>query len=754
MKFRPVHLRAFLCLLFISSLGRLAHAQTQALTGSLITPRLAHSATLLSNGSVLVAGGQNYLNSGTLLTSAELYSPQTGKFTSTGSLNAPRWSHNGVLLHDGTVLIYGGTVEYPGTDIGVAATTAEIYNPTAGTFTAVNSPAGLTSPVVLPSAQVLFFIQTTEYAATLELYNPSTRTFTSTGISTPVENMTLLPNGTVLITQGTSTYATVSAENFDAPAQIYNPTTNTLTKTGSETGTYANPAILLSNGTVLLGNDYIWAPHSCTGQRGVCNPYVGAITANQQIYNPSTGTFTLSQSTLPGAPWIMMNDGNIFSYSAPKANPYGCSPYDPLQIYNSTTEATITPCTLSVHDGSASVTALQSGELLIAGGVGAGLNSATGVAELYGDAGVTGIIHPKYIVVGVTYAPPGPQSYVSYTNSTTIGTNSTITNSFSSAESLSITIGSSAGVSGWVSGSVTGNSTTSFTQMQSNSDSVTLSTQGSLNFKTAGTPNAYSPVTHDYDIIWLWLNPIVILTANPNNPDALTWNGYGFDAEDQPVLDIWPIYVGYLNGDFGPMDPQDAKVLSRAWSTGQTFPKAGESPALNSTDYTQILTYDPFTNPKYGVVLSGTYGETNTTTDGRFTLSGGPAGQSQSFPYKQAAVGSTPIGVTYTNTYTNINALGSTATDTTQQAFSVDEKFNSGFFFASVTYELKETGTLTWTAQTQNTITTTQVTTDTLYIQGPPCTGSPCNPGYVSPAEFDVYQDNLYGTFMFNPETY
>jgi len=100
------------------------------------------------------------------------------------------------------------------------------------------------------------------------------------------------------------------------------------------------------------------------------------------------------------------------------------------------------------------------------------------------------------------------------------------------------------------------------------------------------------------------------------------------------------------------------------------------------------------------------------------------------------------------------NALGNTATDTTQQAFSVDEKFNSGFFFASVTYELKETGTLTWTAQTQNTITNAQVTTDTLYIQGPPCVGSPCNPGYVSPAEYDVYQDNLYGTFMFNPEAY
>jgi hypothetical protein len=56
-------------------------------TGSLATPRDAHTATLLLNGKVLVAGGDN---GGTVLASAELYDPATGMWTATGSLSTAR----------------------------------------------------------------------------------------------------------------------------------------------------------------------------------------------------------------------------------------------------------------------------------------------------------------------------------------------------------------------------------------------------------------------------------------------------------------------------------------------------------------------------------------------------------------------------------------------------------------------------------------------------------------------------------------
>ena len=74
-------------------------------TGSLNIPRFRHTATLLPNGKVLVAGGDN--GSGEL-SSAELYDPTSGTWTPTGSLNTARESHTATLLPNGKVLVAGG----------------------------------------------------------------------------------------------------------------------------------------------------------------------------------------------------------------------------------------------------------------------------------------------------------------------------------------------------------------------------------------------------------------------------------------------------------------------------------------------------------------------------------------------------------------------------------------------------------------------------------------------------------------------
>src|SRR5690349_20988274 len=70
-----------------------SHPQSGA-AGDLITARTGHSATLLPNGKVLVAGGYVPAPDGQLLSqplsSAELYDPATGTWSSTGSLNVPR----------------------------------------------------------------------------------------------------------------------------------------------------------------------------------------------------------------------------------------------------------------------------------------------------------------------------------------------------------------------------------------------------------------------------------------------------------------------------------------------------------------------------------------------------------------------------------------------------------------------------------------------------------------------------------------
>jgi len=137
-------------------------------TGSMTTQRCYATAVLLADGRVLVTGGIDTTggqcpipvsyagNNG--VTSAEIYNPATGTFTATGSMNFPRAGHTATLLRDGRVLIAGGVV-CGGTDIAQNCA-AELYDPKSGTFTLLataipNSPYFNTA-TLLSNGKVLF----------------------------------------------------------------------------------------------------------------------------------------------------------------------------------------------------------------------------------------------------------------------------------------------------------------------------------------------------------------------------------------------------------------------------------------------------------------------------------------------------------------------------------------------------------------------------------------------------------------------
>jgi hypothetical protein len=360
---------------------------------------------------------------------------------------------------------------------------------------------------------------------------------------------------------------------------------------------------------------------------------------------------------------------------------------------------------------------------------------------------VQGVLSPKYVILGVTYAPPGPQSSVTYSTSDLVGTTTSLTNTFSNSTNVSISV--SAGIDAWGNGGmITGTESTTYSQASGNSLSVTASKASTESNKTTGTGNAFSPVDHDYDIIWLWLNPLVVFSFT-TGPTVLQWNGYAYDPADPAVaMDVYPVSVGYLNGHFGP-NVSVANVLARSWATDEVWP-AGNGPGLTAADESTILGADPFSNSSYTFTLAPGVNPP-TTVDGRFELAGSTLSPT-TFDYVQCEPGGGDcLTQTYTNTYQNTTTTGQQTSRTVQQEFALEEDASTSFFAASVKVVIKDSSTLTWTSTWQSTITNTSTQTDELTIASPPCSGDPCNPSYAGPGEFDVYTDNLYGTFVFIP---
>jgi len=153
-----------------------------AATGSMTTPRVLHQATLLNDGRVLVTGGTTYYMSPSY-TTTEIFDETAGTFTAGPNMSAPRAGHTATLLLDGRVLVAGG-YRKDGTTITYLSTT-EIFDPTTNTFTAgptMPGPRGHHSAVRTASGHVALVggrkdETTTGFLTTGLDFNPTTSTY-------------------------------------------------------------------------------------------------------------------------------------------------------------------------------------------------------------------------------------------------------------------------------------------------------------------------------------------------------------------------------------------------------------------------------------------------------------------------------------------------------------------------------------------------------------------------------------------------
>lgn len=235
-------------------------------TGSMSTARYAHTASMLPNGKVLVAGGA--YGADIPVSSAELYDPNTGVWTTTASLDVARQYHSATLLNDGRVLVAGGATIN-------AISSVELYDPATGNWAVTNS---LTTPrqshvaILLANGKVLvaggYNVGTT--FSTCELYNPATGTWTPTGsLSYPRIHHTvaMLQNGKVLVVGG------VTAEGpYHAISELYETASGTWTVSGT-----LNAARILHTMTLLPNGQPLVA--------GGSNPS-RVVLSSAELYNP------------------------------------------------------------------------------------------------------------------------------------------------------------------------------------------------------------------------------------------------------------------------------------------------------------------------------------------------------------------------------------------------------------------------------------------------------------------------------------
>jgi len=337
-------------------------------TGSMATARALLNSVTLQNGKVLIVGGAPaFNNQAVAFSSAELYDPLAHSFTTVGSMHSGRSSVSTAVLQNGLVLVAGGT------DGSIAVSSAELFDPATNIFTLL--PGSMVTARVggvatlLPDGRVLItggFGNGGGVLANAEIFDPSTNTFTATSqpMTTPrwFHAAALLPNGKVLITGGAAAFPATGPNNALASAELYDPVADTFTPTGSmASARYEHASALLFTGKVLVSG-------------GFSGNNFTVPSANAEIYDPSTGTFSSTQATVGSLyPVPVLPDGTVFLFTATNA-----------QIYNPAAGTSQTTGSTTLIQAQPVTSLLNDGTILVAGGVGSpDFNNGLANAEIY-----------------------------------------------------------------------------------------------------------------------------------------------------------------------------------------------------------------------------------------------------------------------------------------------------------------------------------------------------------------------------------
>ena len=339
---------------------------TWAPTGSLKVARRAATATLLTNGSVLVVGGLD--TNDYPLSSAELYDPATGAWSAASPMYKYRAGHTATLLSDGRVLVVGGLYD--------AATMAEIYDPVTGTW---NETGSLALGRIRHTATLLndgkVLVAGGSELDLAELYDPSTGKWTATGglnIPRSGHTATILADGQILVVGGSNSSESPGDLHPVLFAELYEPTSGKWDLVmGPSFPRLGHTATLLPNGMVLVAGGFTQEFDPDTFD-------VTAVAVKEaELYDPVTRAWTHTHGPRMarfGHTAGLLLDGEVLVVGGSDGGgfpfPYGRGVPSPVsaEIYDFTAATWRNAANLDTLRAGHTATLLPDGRILVAGG--------------------------------------------------------------------------------------------------------------------------------------------------------------------------------------------------------------------------------------------------------------------------------------------------------------------------------------------------------------------------------------------------
>jgi N-acetylneuraminic acid mutarotase len=351
----------------------------------MVTARSGHTDTLLPDGRVLVVGGQDIEAARVAdvapspLASAELYDPNNGLWTATGSMGTARSGHTATLLPDGKVLVVGGGREETLEEGPAYSATAELYDPISQRWTATANMAdprvGHTATLLVDGRVLVAGVSIgPSPVTTAELYEPGSGIWTATGSMATARvdhTATRLADGRVLVASGHGPGS--DPEPLDS-AELYDPASERWTATGSMAeASFYHTATLLPDGTVFVADGF--------NADGL---------ATAELYDPSSGRWTATASMVTaraGHTATLLADGRVLvaggsdREAALIAGVEG-SPQLSADLYDPSSRRWTATASMVTARAGHTATLLPDGRVLISGG-----SSLVFPAELYDPTG-------------------------------------------------------------------------------------------------------------------------------------------------------------------------------------------------------------------------------------------------------------------------------------------------------------------------------------------------------------------------------